>query len=170
MMKFFSLFIALSFCLVSCGYHFPGQGGTLPGGVEKIYIPLFVNKTSQPQLENKLTSQVSAVFSRNSNISQVENIDFAEAVLDGTIRSYKSTALSYDSKDNIGEYRATMTVDVVLRQPGNDEPLWGKTLSWSEEYRSATNKSVQTGQEKVAIDEISLRLAEEILYQLLDDF
>jgi hypothetical protein len=155
---------------MGCGYHFPGHDGALPGGVEKIYIPLFVNKTAEPQLENKLTSRVSEVFSRNSNISQVEKKESAEAILEGTIRDYKSTALSYDPNDDIGEYRSTMVVDVVLRRPETDEPLWKGTASWSEEYSSATNKNNQDDLEKIAIDEITLRLAEEILYQLLDDF
>jgi len=168
-MKFITS-LALFLCLAACGYHFPGQGGNLPGGVEKIYIPLFVNKTAEPQLENKLTSRISEVFSRNSNISQVEKKESAEAILEGTIRDYRSTALSYDLNDDIGEYRATMIVDIVLRQPETDELLWEGTASWSEEYSSATNKNDQDGLEKIAIDEITLRLAEEVLYQLLDDF
>ncbi|MEE4253166.1 MAG: LptE family protein [Desulfuromusa sp.] len=169
-MRFFSLFIILFFCLVGCGYHFPGQGGALPGGVEKIYIPLFVNKTAEPQLENKLTSRISEVFSRNSKISQVEKKESAEAILEGTIRAYKSRALSYDPNDDIGEYRATMIVDVVLRKPDSEEFLWKRAVTWSEEYSSAADKNNQYSLEKVAIDEITLRLAEEILYQLLDDF
>lgn len=170
MMKFISLFCALFFCLTGCGYHFPGQGGALPEGVEKVYIPLFNNKTSEPQLESKLTSRLSEVFSRNSRITQVKNKEAAEAVLEGTIRTYKSSALSYDQNDNIGEYRATMVIDVVLHKPDSDESLWKRTVSWSEDYSSSSNKSDQYGLEKVAIDEISLRLAEEILYQLLDAF
>ena len=170
MMKFISLFCALFFCLTGCGYHFPGQGGVLPEGVEKVYIPLFNNKTSEPQLESKLTSRLSEVFSRNSRITQVKNKEAAEAVLEGTIRTYKSSALFYDKNDDIGEYRATMTVDVALHKPDSDELLWKRTVSWSEDYSSSSNKSDQYGLEKVAIDEISLRLAEEILYQLLDDF
>ena len=170
MMKFFSLFCALSFFLAGCGYHFPAQEGALPGGVEKIYIPLFVNKTAEPQLEIKLTSRLSEVFSRNSKISQVKNKESAEAVLKGTIRSYKSSALSYDQNDDIGKYRATMVVDVVLHESDSDEILWNKAVSWSEDYSSSSNKDDQYGLEKEAIDEISLRLAEEILHQLLDDF
>ena len=168
-MKFLSLFILL-FCLSGCGYHFPGQSGALPAGVEKLYIPLFVNKTAEPQLENKMTNRVSEVFSRNSKISQVENPNDAEAVLFGTIRDYQTRALSYDRNDAIGEYRSTMIVDVVLRQIETEQLLWEGTISWSAEYRADNDKSVQEDLEQQATDEITLRLAEEILYQLLDDF
>ena len=163
-------FLVLLFCLPGCGYHFPGQAGALPGGVEQLYIPLFVNQTAEPQLEYKMTSRVSEVFSRNSKISQVEKVEQAEAILVGAIRSYQTRALSYDRNDTIGEYRSTMIIDAVLQQVENEELLWKGTVSWSSEYSAATDKSVQEGLEQQAIDEISLRLAEEILYQLLDDF
>ena len=117
-----------------------------------------------------MTNRVSEVFSRNSKISQVENPKDAEAVLLGTIRDYQTRALSYDRNDAIGEYRSTMSVDVVLRQIETDQLLWEGTISWSAEYRADNDKSVQEDLEQQATDEITLRLAEEILYQLLDDF
>ena len=163
-------FLVLLFCLSGCGYHFPGQAGALPGGVEQLYIPLFVNKTAEPQLEYKMTSRVSEVFSRNSKVSQVEKREQAEAILVGTIRSYQTRALSYDRNDAIGEYRSTMIVDAVLQQVGSEELLWEGTVTWSSEYNASKDKSAQEDLEQQAIEEITLRLAEEILYQLLDDF
>ena len=168
-MKYFSLGVLL-LCLSGCGYHFPGQAGTLPGGVEKLYIPLFVNRTSEPQLENMMTSRVSEIFLRNSKISQVENLQHAEAILLGTISNYQTRALSYDRNDDIGGYRSTMVVAAVLRQIEIEQLLWEGTVSWSAEYRADKDKSVQEDLERQAIDEITLRLAEELLYQLLDDF
>ncbi len=166
----FLVLLAIMLCLAGCGYHFPGQSGSLPGGVEKLYIPLFGNRTAEPQLEYQVTSQVSEVFSRNSHISQKETPGHAEAILEGTVRGYKTRALSYDSQDDIGEYRSTMILDVQLRLAETDELLWDGTVSWSAEYSSADDKSVQEDLEQQAIDEITLRLAEELLYQLLDDF
>ena len=168
-MRFLGLFV-LMFCLSGCGYHFPGQAGALPGGVEELYIPLFVNKTAEPQLEYQMTSRISEVFSRNSEISQVEKPIHAEATLVGTIRDYKTRALSYDSQDDIGEYRATMIVNAQLRQVETEQLLWEGTVSWSAEYSAVDDKSEQEGFEAQALDEITLRLAEELLYKLLDDF
>ncbi|MCK4508849.1 MAG: LptE family protein [Desulfuromonadales bacterium] len=157
-------------CLVGCGYNFPGQVGVLPGGVEKIYIPLFVNQTAEPLLENKLTNLVSEVFTRNHKIGQIENRELADAILQGTIINYRSGALSYDRNDAIGEYRATMTVAVALLDTDTKSPLWEKEISWSSIYHAADDKIAQEDFEQQAIEEISRHLAEEILYQLLDDF
>ncbi|MDX2481673.1 MAG: LPS assembly lipoprotein LptE [Desulfuromusa sp.] len=168
-MKFLSMCILL-FCLSGCGYHFPGHGGVLPGGVGKLYIPLFVNKTAEPQLEFMMTSRVSEVFSRNSKITQVEMPQYADAILKGTVRDYKSSALSYDSNDAIGQYRSTLIVDAVLQQAESEQLLWEGTVSWSEIYSAADDKNIQEGSRLLALNKTTLRLAEELLYQLLDDF
>lgn len=156
--------------LVGCGYNFPGKGGALPGDVHKVYIPLFTNRTAEPQLENLLSSNVSEVFARNANIFQVEKQQQAEAILEGTIVSYGNRALSYDSNDDISEYRATMIVEVKLRQVTDGRLLWQGKVSWDDEYVAADDKTVQEDLERDAIEEISLRLAEELLSRLLSDF
>ncbi len=168
-MKLFGLLV-LAFGLVACGYNFPGNSGTLPGGVEKVYIPLFINQTAEPQLENTMTNMVSEVFSRNRNIVQVKSSQEADAVLQGVVSNYSSKAISYDQNDDIGEFRATMTVTMTLVSTETKLPLWEKEISWKKVYNAADDKSLQEDYEQDAIEEISRRLAEEILYQLLDDF
>lgn len=164
------MIIALVFGLAGCGYHFPGKGGALPGNVKKIYLPLFVNRTAEPRLESLLSNDVSEVFARNANIQQVEDQQQADAILQGVISHYTSSALSYDKNDNISEYRATMVVEVELRRVVDGRLLWKGTISWDDEYRAAADKAVQEDLEQAAIKEISLRIAEELLSRLLDDF
>lgn len=153
-----------------CGYNFPGHGSSLPGGVQKLYIPLLSNQTAEPELENILSSSVSEVFARNDNISQVESLQQAEAILEAKIISYRSRAISYSKNDDISEYRSTMVVEAKLRQQPDGRVLWQGQVTWSDEYRAADDKTIQEDFEQAAIDEISLRLAEELLYRLLDDF
>ena len=162
--------LVLLICLSGCGYYFPGQSGTLPGNVEKLYVPMFVNKTSEPGLENKLSSRITEVFARSSKISQVGDVGEAEAILLGTINYFESHALAYDKNDDISEYRSTMRVDIVLQRVGNKEILWEKNVGWSSDYRAADNKGTQEDLKQLAIDDITLRLSEEILHKLLDDF
>lgn len=153
-----------------CGYHFPGKGGSLPGEVQKVYLPLFVNRTSEPQLESLLSNNVSEVFARNGNISQVETQQQAEAVLEGVVSSYSSRAVSYDKNDDISEYRSTIVIDVALRQVSDGRLLWQGSVAWSDEYPATDDKAEQEDRERDAIENISLRIAEELLSRLLDDF
>jgi len=167
-MKRLILFVALLLC--GCGYHFPGHGGALPGGVKKLHIPLFVNRTAEPLLENEISNSVSEVLSRNSNISLVDSADVAEAILEGEVQSYSAGALSYDKNDDISEYRATVTIAVRLRQAQDGRLLWQGKLSWNEDYQAADDKAEQENLEQAAIETICLRLAEELLYRMMDDF
>lgn len=164
------LLLLLLLVLTGCGYHFSGQGGELPGGGKKLYLPLFVNRTAEPRLENRLASDLSLVFARNSAIAQVEQRELAEAVLEGVISSYSTRAVSYDRNDDISEYRATMSVDVKLRAVADGRLLWQGTVSWSDEYLAADDKNLQADYEREAKEEISMRVAEEILSRLMDDF
>lgn len=164
------LVFALLLLLVGCGYHFSGQGGALPGGVQRVYIPLFANHTAKPRVENLLSSRVSEVFARNSNVTLVEQVEQAEAVLEGVISAYSAAALSYNQNDDISEYRATLTVEAKLRRVDDGRLLWSGVLSWDENYIAADDKSRQSDLEGQAIDEIVLRLSEELFYRLLDDF
>ncbi len=164
----------LLFCLVllsmsACGYNFPGQG-ELPGGVKRVYVPLFSNRTAEPLLENFLSSAMSEVFARNNRMILVDDRQAAEAILEGTITSYSSRALSYDQNDDISEYRATMQVEARLVQASDGRLLWQGGASWDDEYVAADDKAVQEDLEQEAIEEINLRLAEELLYSLIDDF
>lgn len=167
----FLLWLALASSLFSCGYYVPGQRGNVPGEVNSVYIALFSNKTSEPQLENRMTNQVSQVFSRRKNLVQVEGVDLAEAVLRGTVLSYSSRPLAYDAQDDISEYRASMRVTAeLLGGPEHQDVLWQATESWTVNYLADDDKTKQEDLEDQAIGELSLRLAEALFYKLLDDF
>lgn len=165
-----SVLFVLLLLLCGCGYHFPGQGGSLPGSVRTLFVPLFINQTAEPQLENDLTNRVSERLARHKQVTVVEQSEAADAQLQGTIGQYSSRALAYDSNDDISEYRATMVLNVKLLSLADDQLLWQNSLSWQVEYPAADDKGFQQDLEQAAIDELSERLADELLFRLLDDF
>ncbi len=159
----------LLLCLTACGYNFAGQG-ELPGGAKTIFVPLFKNQTAEPLLENNLSNAVSVVFARNNRMSLIADRQAADAVFEGVVKSFSSRALAYDQNDDISEYRATIQVEARLLQEDDGRLLWQGTVAWSEAYDAATNKNLQEVLKQEAIDEISQRLAEELLYRLIDNF
>ncbi len=163
------LLLIIVLLLGACGYHFPGQGGSLPGGVERIHIVMFANLTNEPLLENRLTTEVIDIFSGRSTIRQVASEE-AEAELSGRILSYDSRSISYRQGDLISKYRASMVVAVRLQRTDNQALLWEGTVRWQTEYDAAADKMLQGDDERRAQDELARRLAEEIFSRLLDDF
>ncbi len=141
----------------------------MPGDVERIHIHLFENLTREPLLENSLTTQLSDLFTRRSNVRLVP-VEDAEAELSGRIRSYDSRAIAYAEDDLISKYRASMVVEVRLLHGETQALLWDGTVRWQTEYNAAADKMLQGDEERRAQEELARRLAEEIYFRLLDDF
>jgi outer membrane lipopolysaccharide assembly protein LptE/RlpB len=165
------LILVLLVCvLVSCGYHLPGQSEALPGGVKSVYLPLFMNHTNKPLLGNLMNSSLSTVLSRNSQLVLTKHETDAEAILSGDILTYGGRALSYTSSDDISKYRVTMKITAKLMRASDNELLWEKTVSRTEDYDGGDNDLSQDDYEEAARSELCTRLAEDIYYQLIDDF
>lgn len=161
------LFLGL---LTSCGYHFTGGSQALPGEVTSVYLPLFSNKTNKPLLDSLMTSSLSQVLSRNSQIDLVEHAEGADAVLNGEIVSYSGKALSYTSADAIAKYRAQMQVVLTLTRISDGEILWQKNATRSEDFDEDDDALSQDDFEDAARSELAQNLAEDLYYQLVDDF
>ena len=162
--------ILLLLVLAGCGYHFAGHGNSLPGEVSRVYLPLFANRTLKPQLENLLSNEVGMALARNGNIIEVRSKELAEAVLQGTVSSYATTAIAYDKNDDISEYRAKLTIEVSLRSIADGRLLWQGTVAWSEDYLADNDKARQRELERDAVEKLSRRIADELLSRMLDDF
>ena len=164
------LLLLLLLLLLGCGYHVPGHGGALPDGVETFYLPLFSNQTLKPRLENGLTDSIAEAISRIPSARLVSQEDLADVRVEGTILSYGSSAIAYDSNDTIKEYRAQMLAEVKLRKISDGRLVWQNRLAWQGPYLANSDKSLQNDLEEEAIQELEFRIAEEFLFRLLADF
>jgi hypothetical protein len=68
--------------LAGCGYHNPGASDSWAGGEARIlYIQLFDNKTTEPYLENYITSALVAELSRSRVVVLTEDETLADVRL-----------------------------------------------------------------------------------------
>lgn len=170
MSRFVVLVALLALLLSGCGYRLQGRSDALPGDVRSLYVELFRNDSYEPYLENSITNEVVGRFARHDRLEIVEQPAQAEGILGGRIVGYSNSALSYDSDDNIAEYRSKMTVEGVLRRVDNGEVLWKGTVAWQEDYPVSSDKTLQDDREQLAILEISQRLADELFSHMIDNF
>lgn len=165
------LLILLVLLVSGCGYHVPGASDPWVGGDARVvYIQLFENTTAEPYLDNYMTDALVEELSRSRLFVLTENADAAEVLIDGTIDSFTSNAISYSSTDRITDYRATMGITVKLVQNSNDQVLWQKKMRRSEDYSAAVNKNLQLEGERLTARQVARRLAEDIRAQLLNNF
>ena len=163
--------ILFVFLLAGCGYHTPGSSDAWVGGDARIlYVQLFDNQTAEPYLENYITDALVAELSRSRLVELTEDADLADVRLEGDVKYFSSSALAYGTSDQITDYRATMNVSVRLLVRDSNEILWRKNLRRSEDYLATANKNLQLEGERLAAQQVSKRLAEDIYSSLLNSF
>ena len=154
--------------LSGCGYQF--SGGTLPGDVNLLRLPLATNQTSEPLLETFLAAPLTAVLARQRGVEIVESVSVADAVLQATITEYFVEPISYDSNDRISVFRATIKVHFALQQRSDGRLLWQGDFERQESYPAAVDKNQQEDLESTAIESMSKAVADDLIYRLVTRF
>lgn len=157
--------------VASCGYHVPGQGdGWVGREGRSLKIALFQNQTSEPYLENVLKDELVKVFSTSRLVELTEQESSADLLMRGEVVEFESRPLAYDSRDEVSEFYASMSVRAVLLNRSSGEVYWQQTLSRSETFDAFGDKNVRQEAQSLASREVSRRLAEDIYARLLVDF
>ena len=162
------IFIVLCIAVTTCGYRFSG-GGELPGGIKKLNIGIFENRTNENGLESRIANDLIYQFTRFGNLQLTEKAK-ADAFLSGTIKSVTSVTISHESVNTSTERRVQVTIALKLTAT-DDRLLWSdNAISAYETYTVNSDKSQTEKNKKSALAILSSRVAERIYYRLTDNF
>lgn len=114
--------VAAALLLPGCGYTI-GIGGNLPAHVKTVAVPVFVNKTQEPAIENIITAGVVNAFTSSTRLKVVP-VDEADSILQGSITQYRLDLIAFTAQANVTEYRVYVTVDISFRDVRQDSTLW----------------------------------------------
>lgn len=124
-----------------CGYRLVGSESSVPGGIRSVSLGTFENRTRQFGLEQALSFAFEREFYRRGLLRLEETQGEGDAILEGTIREFRTRPVAFDSDDEALEYEAELTVDVLLKRQDDGEVLWrGSRLLAVEEY--SVNRSI----------------------------
>jgi outer membrane lipopolysaccharide assembly protein LptE/RlpB len=159
----------LSICLAGCGYRMIG-GGSLPGAVETVAIPLLTNRTSETGLETVLTNTLIVQMNRRQK-GRVVDAEEAQAFLGGTIDALGRETLARKGTHTSLERRVYVVVSLTLTRK-NGEQLWkGSGLRAEQAYVVIDGDPISTdANRRRAIEQLAERLAETVVRRLTDDF
>jgi outer membrane lipopolysaccharide assembly protein LptE/RlpB len=118
-----ALFPAVLFLMIffgGCGYHVAGKGGHLPGDFTTLSIPVFANNTGKPDIEFTLSSAFVSEFVNTVSIVDKD----AQAVMQGSIKSYTLTPISFAKNDITQEYRLTVALAIRIVREETLEVVW----------------------------------------------
>ena len=179
MLSYKTLLIFLMISFVGCGYQF-GAKRAFPGGVTKIAIPTFKNKTYEAGIESAFTKALKYEFLKSGYVQLVSEKE-AEAVIYGTVSSFqgivggtteKTFPTSTKRKPKLlgTSYSAEAVVDIVVKKKNKKKPLWSYSLSASESYGAGEEYLKNETNQREAIEELSERMMEEIHDRLFLNF
>ncbi len=157
-------FLFLSGC---AGYHIAGKGGSLPGGIQSISVPIFTNKTAKPEIESTISPPFSDELIKTGLVKVGSR---GEGTLKGTIKEYTLSSISFDPQDKVKKYRLTVVIDLVLVESSSGKVLWeGLGLRDSEEFLAPGDRISETN-EKAALKKIATDLAKLFKERVLEGF
>ncbi len=180
---------ALFYGLSACG-EIPMKKA-LPDNIQHVAIPVFENKTGQPNVEALLTKKVVDDFRQDGRL-QVTGTEQADAILTGTIQRYDRIVLTRDVNQVPQEYKLQVAVDLVFTEVKTGTELWTTkavisltpdttpgegfdstnlhSLREFTNYYVANVAGVPPEDEKVALDRVLEQMASHVVRRTLDGF
>lgn len=126
------------FLLSGCGYRLIGTGNTLPPHIKSIFIPVFENTSSQPEIHRELTSFVLQSFISDGRLKIAKKED-ADLVMEGTLSYYNLRNVAFSSQDLVSDIIIELEVDVKVTDQVKNKVFLEKKLKQQWDYKSTSD-------------------------------
>jgi curli biogenesis system outer membrane secretion channel CsgG len=154
----------------ACGYRVVGYGGQLPGGITRVEVPVFENQTSRSDIGRVLTEDFINQLLGSAKV-HVAAREGAQAVIQGTVTTYKREPISFDSKQKPLANRLTIVMDVLLVSKGDQKVLFGeKAVSVRYDYVVKTDLQQNDKLEEDALRNVSKQMSQKLVSLMLESF
>lgn len=150
-----------------CGYKLSG-GISLPDHIKVIAVLPFDNRTTRPEIEQRVTEEVTTELNKRSRIRVTVGATDADAVLEGAITSYRTTPVVFGSSGRQNRTEAIVTLQATLRDTTNDTVLWSQSGLVFKEQFEVVESGAFFDQETVALDDIARGAAEVLVTSMVD--
>jgi len=165
------LLIVLMSTVTSCGYSLVGRGAFLPEYIQTVAIPTFVNRTSQFEVEIRLTDAVATEFISRGNFRVIGEAQDADAVLLGEITSFRAYPVQLDVKDQARQYQITITARVTFTDLVQNTILFANNAYlFRGEFILQEDPGRFFDVRNIAIDEIAQEFARSVVASILEGF
>jgi hypothetical protein len=145
--------------MASCGYSLSSKSNP---HISTVAVPLFENETLEKGIEEILTQEIIDVLQENRQL-QLTDEKRSDSVIYGTIIEYKRTPYSYDSNENVQQYKIEIIARVEYEDRKNQKTLWSqpRMLGWGT-YFAVPVDGQQVEEEVDAQQRAVEKLAEDI--------
>jgi outer membrane lipopolysaccharide assembly protein LptE/RlpB len=168
--RFLLSLLALPF-LAACGYHLTGHSTNLPPTIKRIGVPMFVNKTDRPELEQRITGFVISQFLTRGRYQIVSSEEGVDAVLRGEITTYVQSPVAINPQGRASRYEILINARAALVQTSDDKVLWQDDhFLFRRQYDVSGQIEGSITEESVALDQVCSDFAESVVTSILEGF
>jgi TolB-like protein len=164
------LFAAL---LSGCGYRLVGTGAShsvIPDRVKVLVVLPFENRTTRPEIEQRVTEEVARELSKRGRYEVVTDRTLADAMLDGAITSYRTAPVEFGEESRASRVEAVVTIQATLRELATDDVLWSQEgLVFREQFDVKSTEDF-FDEESIALDQIARGAAGALVTAMIEGF
>jgi len=130
--------IILCIFLSGCGYRLVGTGNSLPPHIKTIFISVFENTSSQPEIHRELTSVVLQSFISDGRLKVVKKNE-ADLVMDATLSYYNLRNVAFSSVDLVSDIILELEVEFKVTDQVKNKIFMEKKLKQQWDYKSSSD-------------------------------
>ena len=157
------------FLFSGCGYHLVGTGNTLPPHLKTIYISVFKNTSSQPEIHRELTSAVLEAFISDGRL-KVAKKGNADLVMDATLVFYQKRNVSFGSQDLVSNIIVEIEIDLTVIDRIKNKIFMKEKFKTQWDYKSTSDIAATERARLKALDLGFQDLGRRLVSLLIDQF
>jgi len=142
--------------LLSCGYY--SFKGALPSHLKTIAIPIFIDRSAYPGVQEKITDSITNAFITDNTLKLVDESK-ADVILNGTIQSVTQRVAAVKSGETVSEYQMYVSLKVVCEDVKQSKKMYEKVFR---QYGVMPNTAGQD-EKDLAIDDAIELITEDVL-------
>jgi outer membrane lipopolysaccharide assembly protein LptE/RlpB len=160
--------VVASVLLAGCGY---SLRTSMPPGIKSIHVPVLVNKTSEPGIEDFITQALTQAVVQSGRVRIAGSAQDADATLEGSIVEYRLTSLSFDSSANVTSYRLIIGLALTFTDLKQKKILWKQDrIEERADFQVAGQVSQTIAREQVAVQKAAVDVARAIVSFAFEGF
>ena len=153
-----------------CGYRVVGLGGQLPGGVTRVEIPIFENRTTRSDISRQLTEDFIDRLVGSGKVVVTRGAE-AQAVIRGVVTAYRREPITFDSNQKPLANRLTVVMDVTLVANEGGRVLFAeKGVSARNDYIMGEDLEESDRREDEAVVRIAELMSQKLVNLMLEGF
>ena len=141
---------------------------SLPSYIQKIAVPVYLNKTQTYNIEQYVTQKTIDQFIANGKLTIIDEQN-ADGILKVNIDKYQLTAITFDINQVPQQYRLRIYISIYFFDNKNQRQLWMEENLWEETtYYVVNNLGMPAETEEIARVKVLDRLSERVFRRVLN--